>query len=127
MVLPSLRQRSRPRRAGNPARCYATGFAASSPLRAALTAALGSNAPGAEKPIRSPRPENRDRGGLADDRTPMIARGGDRSWRVCALLVLAIMALQALGLAIEGHPAICKCGYVKLWEGAVNSAGNSQH
>ena len=57
----------------------------------------------------------------------MSVHDRSRSWRVYALLVAGIMALQALGLFVEGHPAICKCGYVKLWEGTVNSAGNSQH
>jgi hypothetical protein len=57
----------------------------------------------------------------------MTERGGNRAWRDYALLVAAIMVLQAVALLAEGHPAICKCGYVKLWEGAVNSAGNSQH
>jgi len=57
----------------------------------------------------------------------MSVHDGSRPWRVNALLVAGIMALQALGLFVEGHPAICKCGYVKLWEGVVNSAGNSQH
>jgi hypothetical protein len=57
----------------------------------------------------------------------MSERLGNRRLRVYVLLVLSIMALQALALFLEGHRAICKCGYVKLWEGAVNSAGNSQH
>src|SRR5438067_7541488 len=67
----------------------------------------------------------------AEPGSPMTERGGDRARRVHALLVAgtvaAIMAVQAGALLVEGHPAICKCGYVKLWEGAVNSAGNSQH
>jgi hypothetical protein len=57
----------------------------------------------------------------------MTDRVGGDGWRAYALLVAAIMALQAVALLVEGHPAICKCGYVKLWEGAVNSAGSSQH
>lgn len=38
-----------------------------------------------------------------------------------------LVALQALALLLFGQPAICECGYVKLWEGVVLSAGNSQH
>jgi hypothetical protein len=38
-----------------------------------------------------------------------------------------IIAVTALTLWLMGRVPICKCGYVKLWEGEVNSSGNSQH
>jgi len=47
--------------------------------------------------------------------------------RTYILLAIALVALQALVLFLFGQPAICECGYVKLWEGVVLSAGNSQH
>ena len=48
------------------------------------------------------------------------------TWRHAAVAA-AIVAVMALALALMGHPAICTCGYVKLWHGVPLSSENSQH
>ena len=45
------------------------------------------------------------------------------AWLIAALIV----AVNAATLLAMGRPLICTCGDIKLWESAVNSAGNSQH
>ena len=49
------------------------------------------------------------------------------SFRKIAGIALVLVGVQALVLYLFGQPPICNCGYVKLWEGAVLSSGNSQH
>ena len=48
-------------------------------------------------------------------------------WPAGLAIAVAIVAVQALVLHLQGHPAICTCGYVKLWQGVVVSSENSQH
>ncbi len=50
-----------------------------------------------------------------------------RATRRFILFGLLLVALQALMLSLFGQPPIAESGYVKLWEGAVLSVGNSQH
>ena len=50
-----------------------------------------------------------------------------RSVRVYAIAVVAIVAALAVTLLAMGRVPICKCGYVKVWHGVVQSAENSQN
>ncbi|OGZ65563.1 MAG: hypothetical protein A3C50_02825 [Candidatus Staskawiczbacteria bacterium RIFCSPHIGHO2_02_FULL_43_16] len=41
--------------------------------------------------------------------------------------VALIVAVQAAVLYWLGHPVICQCEYLKIWDGAIKGAENSQH
>ena len=45
---------------------------------------------------------------------------------VCIAIGLGLIAATALALYAMGQPLICRCGTVKLWQGDVMSAENSQ-
>lgn len=51
-------------------------------------------------------------------------RRATRFWLVMAAVFLIV---QIATLALMGRIPICECGYVKLFEPGVNTAGNSQH
>ncbi len=47
--------------------------------------------------------------------------------RLTIIVSLAIAIVAVAVLLAMGRPPICECGYVKLWHGQINDAGNSQH
>jgi len=43
------------------------------------------------------------------------------------IAIIVILALQVLVLYMLDHPFSCRCGNVKIWDGAVSGPENSQH
>jgi hypothetical protein len=59
--------------------------------------------------------------------TPVAEQSSNRGLLAGLLIFALVLAVQALTERLMGRIWICECGYVKLWEGGVNTSGNSQH
>lgn len=59
--------------------------------------------------------------------TPVPQPTENRGLLIGLLLFVVILAVQILAERALGRIWICECGVIKLWEGGVNTSGNSQH
>jgi hypothetical protein len=59
--------------------------------------------------------------------TPVPAPANNRGLLIGLVLFAVILAVQIVAERWLGRIWICECGTVKLWEGGVNTSGNSQH
>jgi hypothetical protein len=50
-----------------------------------------------------------------------------RRWWLCGIAAIVIVGAAATIELRMGRVPICRCGYVKVWHGIVNSSENSQH
>ncbi|WP_454748876.1 DUF2585 domain-containing protein [Ciceribacter selenitireducens] len=57
----------------------------------------------------------------------MTLAADTRATRFWLAAAAAFLIVQIVTLALMGRIPICECGYVKLFEPGVNTAGNSQH
>ena len=64
------------------------------------------------------------RGGLD---SPFAAMSILKPTRTSIVVSIGITIIAVLILLAMDRPPMCECGYVKLWHGDINSAGNSQH
>ncbi|GEO85878.1 MULTISPECIES: DUF2585 domain-containing protein [Alphaproteobacteria] len=58
---------------------------------------------------------------------PVSLAADKRATRFWLVAAASLLVVQVLSLALMGRVPICECGYVKLFEPGVNTAGNSQH
>jgi len=58
---------------------------------------------------------------------PVTLTADDRATRFWLAAAAAFLIVQIVTLALMGRIPICECGYVRLFEPGVNTAGNSQH
>ena len=59
--------------------------------------------------------------------TTVPPQPSNRALIAALVAFLAVLAVQVLTERLMGRIWICECGYVKFWEGGVNTSGNSQH